>query len=57
MKVDDNYCCLCVRKIEEDDMFSNTRVSYINQEPYWLCKKCLKNNFVITDLINKENKE
>ena len=57
MTTDDNYCCLCGRKIEDEDMFdmfSNAKVSYINQEPYWFCKECLRNNFVITDLMNVE---
>lgn len=48
----ENYCCLCGRKIDEDEedifnVFGNAKVSYVNQEPYWFCKDCIRNEIII----------
>ena len=57
MTADDNYCCLCGRKIDEEnifDVFGNVKVSYVNQEPYWFCKDCIRNSEIYDIILRVE---
>ena len=53
----ENHCCLCGRKIDEEnifDVFGSVKVSYVNQEPCRFCKDCIGNSEIYEIILKVE---